>query len=124
AHRRVDAAHRAPAVLRRARPRSARLMPPALEAARARSAARIAADVRTLSRPPFTAAPPAVCRYAYTPEWTRTVRWVADRLAALGFMVSDAPLGTLVARNVPAGARSVGVGSHLDSVRRGGAWDG
>ncbi len=99
-------------------------MSPALEAARARSAARIAADVRTLSRPPFTAAPPAVCRYAYTPEWTRTVRWVADRLAALGFAVSDAPLGTLVARNVPAGAPSVGVGSHLDSVRRGGAWDG
>ena len=99
-------------------------MPAALEAARARSAARIAADVRTLARPPFTATPDAVCRYAYTPEWTRTVRWVADRLAALGFAVSDAPLGTLVARNVPEGAPSVGVGSHLDSVRRGGAWDG
>jgi allantoate deiminase len=90
----------------------------------AESAQRIDSDVAMLARPPYSASPSAVRRHAFLPEFERTVEWVADRLRALGFTVDDRPLGTLVARNVAPGTPSIGVGSHVDSVREGGAWDG
>ena len=62
-------------------------------------------------------------RYAYTPStarpwttlsgsWRRWVRALED------------PVGTLVARNRPAGEKVFGVGSHCDSNRNGGKYDG
>jgi hydantoinase/carbamoylase family amidase len=90
----------------------------------AESARRVDSDVALLARAPYSSSPSAVRRYAFLPELERTLEWVAERLRALGFTVDDRPLGTLVARNVAPGTPSIGVGSHLDSVREGGAWDG
>jgi hydantoinase/carbamoylase family amidase len=42
----------------------------------------------------------------------------------LGFEVSADPVGTLVARNRPAGEPVFGIGSHCDSNRNGGKYDG
>ena len=43
---------------------------------------------------------------------------------ALGFDVAEDPVGTLVARNRPPGEPVFGVGSHCDSNRNGGRYDG
>src|SRR5262245_14350021 len=91
---------------------------------RARSAARIHADVEALRAAPFTAAPPAVRRHAFTPEYRRTVGYFAAGLDRLGFEVWEDPVGNLVAQNAPRGEPVFGIGSHVDSVRNGGAWDG
>src|SRR5213079_3115949 len=42
----------------------------------------------------------------------------------LGFDVSEDPVGTLAARNRPPGEKVFGVGSHCDSNRNGGKYDG
>ena len=97
---------------------------PAFSFDRAESAARIAADIEKLSKSPFTEGERGVVRHAYTASYERTREWLRSELEALGFRVSDRPLGTVVGRNVPDGTSSVGIGSHLDSVRDGGAWDG
>ncbi len=91
---------------------------------RVRSAERIATDVRTLAAAPFTSSPDAVRRYAYTPEYRRTLDYLSERLRELDFEVHEDPIGNLVAQNAPRGARVYGIGSHVDSVRNGGAWDG
>ena len=91
---------------------------------RERTAARIAADVETLSAPAYTSSPDAICRYAYTPQFGATVDWFRARFEELGFTAWDDPVGTLVARNRPAGEPAFGIGSHCDSNRNGGRWDG
>jgi allantoate deiminase len=85
---------------------------------------RIADDVGTLAQPQFTSSPTAICRYAYTPEYQRTIDWFRAQFDALGFTVWQDPLGTLVAQNRPAGSPVFGMGSHCDSNRNGGPWDG
>src|SRR5512134_801457 len=91
---------------------------------RERSTARIERDVETLAGPDFTKSSEAIVRYAYTPEYRRTLDYFAAELEKLGFGVSEDPVGTLVARNRPQGEPVFGIGSHCDSNRNGGKWDG
>ena len=91
---------------------------------RERSTARIERDVETLAGPDFTRSSEAIVRYAYTPEYRRTLDYFAAELEKLGFGVSEDPVGTLVARNRPQGEPVFGIGSHCDSNRNGGKWDG
>lgn len=85
---------------------------------------RIARDIEVLSGPDFTSSDSAICRYAYTPEYRRAVDWFRGQFADLGFDVWADPVGTLVAQNRPAGTPVFGLGSHCDSNRNGGRWDG
>jgi hydantoinase/carbamoylase family amidase len=95
-----------------------------LDAARARSAARIDADVQTLAAIPFSQYDDRVCRYAYTEPFRRTIQYFADAWRDLGFEVTEDPVGNFVARNRPPGQPVFGIGSHCDSNRNGGRWDG
>jgi hydantoinase/carbamoylase family amidase len=91
---------------------------------RARSADRIAAEIETLSGTDYTLSGEAIRRYAYTAPYRRTLYHFTGGLEALGFEVYEDPVGTLVARNRPAGEPVFGVGSHCDSNRNGGRYDG
>ncbi len=88
------------------------------------SATRIARDIATLASRAYTTSDDAIRRYAYTPEYRRTLDYVSGELRALGFDVHEDPVGTLIARNRPAGEAVFGVGSHCDSNRNGGRYDG
>jgi allantoate deiminase len=91
---------------------------------RERSAARIERDIETLAGPAYTLSEEAIRRYAYTDVYRATLDYFTDALRALGFDVSEDPVGTLVARNRPPGEPVFGVGSHCDSNRNGGKYDG
>ncbi len=91
---------------------------------RERSATRIARDIQTLSGRSYTTTDEAIRRYAYTPEYRRTLDYFTGELRSLGFDVSEDPVGTLVARNRPPGEAVFGIGSHCDSNRNGGRYDG
>jgi len=88
------------------------------------SAERIGREIETLSGPEFTTSSAAIRRYAYTPEYRRTLDHFGAALRELGFTVEEDPVGTLVARNRPAGEPAFGIGSHCDSNRNGGRYDG
>lgn len=91
---------------------------------RAKSAERIGRDIETLAGPDYTRSDEAIRRYAYTPEYRNTLDYFIRELEALGFEHYEDPVGTLVARNRPRGERVFGVGSHCDSNRNGGKYDG
>ncbi len=91
---------------------------------RAKSAGRIGRDIETLAGPHYTRSEEAIRRYAYTPEYRNTLDYFIGELEALGFEHYEDPVGTLVARNRPAGEKVFGVGSHCDSNRNGGKYDG
>ena len=91
---------------------------------RERSAARIAAEIDTLSGTDFTTSSEAIRRYAYTVEYRRTLEHFTAGLEELGFTVTQDPVGTLVARNRTPGEPAFGIGSHCDSNRNGGRYDG
>jgi allantoate deiminase len=91
---------------------------------RDRSTERIARDIETLSGPDYTLSSEAIRRYAYTPVYRNTLDYFVHALDELGFEVYEDPVGTLVARNVPRGAPAFGIGSHCDSNRNGGRYDG
>lgn len=99
-------------------------MATALTIDRARSAERIERDIETLAGPDYTRSEEAIRRYAYTPEYRATLDYFARELETLGFELSYDPLGTMAARNRPAGEEAFGVGSHCDSNRNGGKYDG
>jgi hydantoinase/carbamoylase family amidase len=88
------------------------------------SARRIAADVEALTGERYTAAGPGITRYAYTDEYAATLDYFRRAFEDIGFAVWFDPVGTLVASNVGPGERAFGLGSHCDSNRNGGAWDG
>ncbi len=88
------------------------------------SARRIAQDVDTLAGPDFTLATDAIRRYAYTSVYRNTLEYVTGVLDELGFTCEHDPVGTLVARNRPNGEPVFGIGSHCDSNRNGGRYDG
>jgi allantoate deiminase len=98
-------------------------MPP-ITIDRARTAERIERDVETLAGPDYTLSSEAIRRYAYTDAYRNTLEYFTRELEALGFEVSYDPVGTLVARNHVAGDRAFGLGSHCDSNRTGGRYDG
>jgi allantoate deiminase len=91
---------------------------------RARSSERIERDVETLAGSDYTLASDAIRRYAYTHVYRNTVAYFSRELEELGFDVFEDPVGTLVARNRPAGEKVFGIGSHCDSNRNGGKYDG
>ena len=91
---------------------------------RRRSAQRIEQDIETLSGPDYTLSSEAIRRYAYTPVYRNTLDYFTRALEELGFEVYEDPVGTLVARNRPRGEPAFGVGSHCDSNRNGGRYDG
>jgi hydantoinase/carbamoylase family amidase len=91
---------------------------------RAKSAERIERDIETLAGPDYTRSSEAIRRYAYTPEYRNTLDYFIGELEALGFEHYEDPVGTLVARNRPVGEKVFGVGSHCDSNRNGGKYDG
>jgi allantoate deiminase len=99
-------------------------MTQAISIDRERSAARIERDVETLSGADYTLSSEAIRRYAYTDVYRNTLAYVRGELERLGFTVGEDPVGTLTARNVPAGVPAFGVGSHCDSNRNGGRYDG
>jgi allantoate deiminase len=87
-------------------------------------ARRIEREIRKLSAPPFTSGPDGVTRYAFTAAYMHTLGYFSDQLSELGFAVTLDPVGNLIARNCPAKIGAVGLGSHCDSVRGGGSYDG
>ena len=91
---------------------------------RAKSAGRIERDIETLAGPDYTRSGEAIRRYAYTPEYRSTLDYFIGELEDLGFEHYEDPVGTLVARNRPVGEKVFGVGSHCDSNRNGGKYDG
>src|SRR5215211_4501203 len=91
---------------------------------RTKSAERIERDIETLAGPDYTRSSEVIRRYAYTPEYRNTLDYFVGELEALGFEHYEDPVGTLVARNRPAGEKVFGVGSHCDSLRNGGKYDG
>ena len=91
---------------------------------RAKSAGRIERDIETLAGPDYTRSGEAIRRYAYTPEYRNTLDYFIGELEDLGFEHYEDPVGTLVARNRPVGEKVFGVGSHCDSNRNGGKYDG
>lgn len=91
---------------------------------RDRSAARIERDIETLAGPEYTLSGDAIRRYAYTDAYRATLDYFTRQLETIGFEVYEDPVGTLVARNRPRGERIFGIGSHCDSNRNGGKYDG
>jgi allantoate deiminase len=90
----------------------------------ARSAERIERDVETLAGSDYTLSDEAIRRYAYTQEYRNTLDYFSGELRAIDFDVYEDPVGTLVARNRPRGEQVFAVGSHCDSNRNGGKYDG
>jgi hydantoinase/carbamoylase family amidase len=91
---------------------------------RTRSAERIERDIETLAEPDYTLSDEAIRRYAYTQVYRNTLDYFTRELRELAFEVYEDPVGTLVARNRPQGEKVFGVGSHCDSNRNGGKYDG
>jgi hydantoinase/carbamoylase family amidase len=91
---------------------------------RDRSRARIERDIETLGGPAYTLSERAICRYAYTSVYQATLDYFTAELERIGFTVWHDPVGTLIASNVAPGAAAFGVGSHCDSNRNGGKYDG
>jgi hydantoinase/carbamoylase family amidase len=88
------------------------------------SARRIERDIETLAGADYTVSSEAIRRYAYTPVYRNTLDYFTHALGELGFTVSEDPVGTLIARNRAPGERVFGIGSHCDSNRNGGRYDG
>ncbi len=95
-----------------------------MSTSRSRSADRIERDIETLAGPDYTLSGTAICRYAYTDVYANTLAYFTRELEAIGFTVWQDPVGTLVASNVGRGERAFGIGSHCDSNRNGGKYDG
>ncbi len=91
---------------------------------RERSYERIEHDIETLGGPDFTESDEAIRRYAYTDVYENTLQYFTRELEKIGFEVWRDPVGTLIASNVPKGAPAFGIGSHCDSNRNGGKYDG
>jgi allantoate deiminase len=86
------------------------------------SAPTLERDLATLAG--FSAPGPGVTRLAWSPELLAGYDWLAGRLRALGLDVEIDPAGNLVARWDAGNGPAVVVGSHLDTVPRGGRFDG
>jgi hydantoinase/carbamoylase family amidase len=100
------------------------MVPAMVAVERGRSAERIARDIETLAGADYTLSSEAIRRYAYTPVYRNTLDYFTRALQELGFEVYEDPVGTLVARNRPRGEPAFGIGSHCDSNRNGGRFDG
>jgi allantoate deiminase len=95
-----------------------------LRIGRAKSAARMENDIETLAGPDYTLSSEAIQRYAYVQPYRNTLDYFTRELETIGFDVEEDPVGNLTARNRPKGEPAFGVGSHCDSNRNGGKYDG
>jgi allantoate deiminase len=91
---------------------------------RQRSARRIEQDIETLAGADYTLSDEAIRRYAYTQQYRNTLDYFARELEAIGFTVEEDAVGNFFARNRPKGEPVFGIGSHCDSNRNGGKYDG
>ena len=89
-----------------------------------KSAERTNEDVETLGGPDFTSSAEAICRYPFTPEFQNATDYLKGELEAAGFDAREDPVGNLVGRNRPKGEAAFALGSHHDSNRNGGKFDG
>ena len=65
-----------------------------------------------------------VSRFAWTPELARANAWLVDHLTELGLTAEVDPAGNVLGRWDEGEGGAVLVGSHLDTVPRGGRYDG
>jgi allantoate deiminase len=91
---------------------------------RQQSAGRIEQDIETLAGADYTLSDEAIRRYAYTQQYRNTLDYFARELEAIGFTVEEDAVGNFLARNRPKGEPVFGIGSHCDSNRNGGKYDG
>lgn len=91
---------------------------------RPKSAQRMENDIEALAGPDYTRSSEAIQRWAYIPEYRNTLDYFTAELKKIDFEVSEDPVGNLIARNRPVGEPAFGVGSHCDSNRNGGRYDG
>ena len=92
---------------------------------RDRSRARIERDIETLGGPAYTLSEQRdlpLCVHRRSTQ--ATLDYFTAELERIGFTVWHDPVGTLIASNVAPGAAAFGVGSHCDSNRNGGKYDG
>jgi hydantoinase/carbamoylase family amidase len=82
----------------------------------------LAADLEAAAR--IGADGEGVSRFAWTPELADANAWLADRLGELGLEVELDPAGNVLGRWQAGEGKAVLVGSHLDTVPRGGRYDG
>jgi allantoate deiminase len=86
------------------------------------AAGHIATDLAEVSR--FGGEGTGLTRLAWTPELRGAYDWVGERLEELGLRVEVDAAGNLLGKWEAGSGRAVVVGSHLDSVPRGGRFDG
>jgi hydantoinase/carbamoylase family amidase len=65
-----------------------------------------------------------VTRFAWSPELARANAWLSERLGELGLEPELDPAGNVIGRWTAGEGKAVLVGSHLDTVPRGGRYDG
>ena len=85
--------------------------------------ARIMDDLNALAE---FGTPPAggVDRTTYSDSYRAAVEWLSARCRDAGMRVREDAAGNLIARLGPEGQPAVVTGSHIDSVRGGGIYDG
>jgi hydantoinase/carbamoylase family amidase len=88
------------------------------------STRRIEQDIETLAGADFTLSDEAIRRYAYTRQYRNTLDYFTRELEEIGFTVEEDAVGNFFARNRPRGEPVFGIGSHCDSNRNGGKYDG
>ena len=82
----------------------------------------LAADLEDASR--IGADDGGVSRFAWTPELAQANDWLVGRLEELGLATEIDPAGNVIGRWEEGEGTAVLVGSHLDTVPRGGRFDG
>lgn len=65
-----------------------------------------------------------VTRYAWSPEMASVSQWLVDQLEAIGLGAEIDAAGNVIGRWNAGAGTAVAVGSHLDTVPRGGRFDG
>jgi allantoate deiminase len=84
--------------------------------------ATLTADIEAAAR--FGGQGTGVTRLAWSDELRDVLDWLTDQLVALGLEVELDEAGNLIGRWVAGSGKPIAVGSHLDTVRSGGRFDG
>ena len=81
-------------------------------------------NCRALGRPPYSEEPSALTRRYLTPAHRSTIDRLSQWFEQAGMQVRLDAAGTLIGRFGPAAAKTLLIGSHIDSVRDAGYYDG